>query len=753
MWHIWQALQGLWFFVAMLLSGLAFLILGQHPILAIVLLGMIVIRIYTLQNKTLWWISLSCLCIGIVVFGLQRPNENKALPIAPQRIWLYADTIQVNGDFLSFESYHHIQGHHKVKTAGRYRLKSETEKNSFQNNWHNLTLEINGQLSRPKSATNPGEFDRRLYLWQQKKIQYELEVTQIKQIQYRPNSVLEVIHGWRQRLQLYFETYPKPLSSYLKGLIIGQFNDDPTLKKDLGTLGVIHLFSLSGLHVFIMVSLLFKIATRCLVTKETIEWFLLGLLPLYGLFVGSGTGIRRAVAMVCLTILLRKLGIQLNTLDRISLVLIMQLWGNAYTLFSLGGLLSYGLVFALIFNQRRGVVQQQVMLSLCSLPIILYFQYSWHLLTILLNLVMIPLFEFMIMPVVLISMWLPADLKVLHWLNEGLRLLDNLLHVLANIDSLAIIFGRPALWVVIVLVGLSFWLMNQSHFSKRGFGLYGILIGLSFFSLHNPIYGQVTLLDIGQGDSILITTPFRRKVILIDTGGHLNLPKQPWQQAIMPSTAEKVTVPYLKSQGIRRIDSIFITHQDADHLGDLTHILNQFQVTQIVYGAGLEKNPHFYDKVAAYPKIKQIGVLAGQQISVGPLNFKTVHPFEPGSGKNEDSLVLYSQIGKKRWLFTGDCYQDGEQQIMAHYPVQVDYIKLGHHGSKTSSNPDFLRQLSPEVALISSGRQNHYGHPSPETIATLQTLNIPFFNTQTNGMIQWRYSPLTKAYFKTYDEM
>lgn len=746
-----QALQGMWFFMASLLGCLAFLILGQHTLLACGLLGLIVLRIYRLQRRILWLTSLFCLLFGAFIFSLQRPSVDTTLPPAPQKIWVYADTVRINGDFLSFEG-RYIENRRVVKTAGRYRLKSAIEKDFFQQNYRNLELEIEGQMALPATATNPGEFDRRLYLWQQKRIRYELEVKTIRQLAYRPVKLFEVLHSWRQRLQLYFATYPQPLSSYLKGLIIGQFNDDPIFKKDLGALGLIHLFSLSGLHVFIVVNLITKVGTRCWFTKETIEWFLLVSLPIYGVFSGSGTGIRRAVAMVCLTILLHKLKIPLATLDKISLILIVQLICNGYTLFSLGGLLSYGLVFALIFNQQQGLVRQQIMLSLCSLPIILYFQYSWHLLTILLNLIMIPLFESVIMPLILISAWVSPEFIGVQWLNTGLQLLNHTLHGLASMPQLMVTFGRPTLSCVILLVGLSFWIMAQKHWSKRSLIGYGLILTVSFISLHNPIYGQVTLIDIGQGDSILITTPLQRKVILIDTGGRLNLPKQPWQQGSTVPTAERVTVPYLKAQGIRQIDLMFVTHQDADHLGDLPTILKQFAVKQIVYGAGLDKNPNFYTKIAPYPKLKRTEVLAGQQITIGTLKFKVVHPFVPGSGKNEDSLVVYSQIGGKRWLFTGDCYQDGEQQILAHYPLQADYIKLGHHGSKTSSNFDFMKQLQPKVALISSGRHNRYGHPNPETLATLKTLQIPWINTQTSGMIQWTYGPFERPNFKTYHD-
>lgn len=143
-------------------------------------------------------------------------------------------------------------------------------------------------------------------------------------------------------------------------------------------------------------------------------------------------------------------------------------------------------------------------------------------------------------------------------------------------------------------------------------------------------------------------------------------------------------------------------------------------------------------------------LLAGDKVKTKDLNFDVVYPFKPVLGKNEDSLSLTFKLANKRWLFSGDLGREGEKEILNHYNLQVDYFKLGHHGSKTSSDPDFLKQLNPQLVFISSGRNNRFGHPHQETLKTLKDLSIPYLNTQDSGTITWNYSPFNSETITTF---
>ncbi|GFZ26933.1 hypothetical protein LCB40_08130 [Lactobacillus corticis] len=289
---------------------------------------------------------------------------------------------------------------------------------------------------------------------------------------------------------------------------------------------------------------------------------------------------------------------------------------------------------------------------------------------------------------------------------------------MTNSGSFAV--QRKKLWSLIVVCYLAFYLW-----------------------IHFPPYGQVTLIDVGQGDSILITTPFIRKSYLIDVGGKVNFSGKKTEPQV-----NAITIPFLRAQGIDQLDAIFLSHQDADHVGDLAPLMKQIKVKRLYVGQGMLNNPSFVKRLSYAQNTEKIEVLAGMKVNE-KIPFKIVYPFTPGSGKNEDSLSLLFNLAGKNWLFTGDLPQAGEKAIMERYNFQVDYFKLGHHGSKTSTDPDFMQKLQPKLCFISAGRQNRFGHPHPETITTLKNLAIPWVSTQDCGMISWYYG-LGQTYFRSY---
>ncbi|WP_416353000.1 DNA internalization-related competence protein ComEC/Rec2 [Agrilactobacillus fermenti] len=720
----------------------AWLVNGQRWWLPALLLSYLCIRVASLADKVVFFLMISIIVVvGTLAFRV-RPPRITTIP-APINIHIQADSIKVNGDQLSGIA---TEINSKSKSfLVYYRLQSPQEKLYFQNNYHNLNLQITGEVTPIMAATNRGQFDNRNYQWQAHRIQYAINVSQIQSCVYDDHHWIDQLLSWRQQLYLHFMRFPKPLNVYLTGLIIGKFDGDLTFKQDMSQLGIIHLFSLSGLHVFVLINGIYFFATRLRFTRELVERWLLILLPLYCLFVGAGVGIRRAVFLTVLNICLHQVKWHWGKLDKISVIMIVLLLLDPYLLFNLGGQLSFGMSLALILNRWHSAIGRQLNLMLASLPLLLYFSYSWHLGTLILNLIMIPLFEVIILPIIIGVAFLPFDMWHIHsFVNGGLTALDQCLHFVAQTRTLNVIFGQPSLIIVTGLVMTAFWILNQTQQRNRlkGSVVYGTLLVVSFIMIHFPLMGQITLIDIGQGDSILITTPFHRQTVLIDTGGKLKLPLQSWQKKIQQDGVTKITLPFLKQQGISHLDAIVLTHQDADHLGDLQTLLQSIPVVRVVFAQGLTQNPHFYQKLVD-PMIKPhyFPVLAGDQLNLAGMRFSAVHPFQPGMGANEDSLVLYTELGHKRWLFTGDVDQAGEKGIITHYPsLKVDFLKIAHHGSKTSSNPDFIQQLQPQFALISSGRHNRYGHPDQETLQTLTKLRVPYLNTQTSGMITFRYS-------------
>lgn len=212
---------------------------------------------------------------------------------------------------------------------------------------------------------------------------------------------------------------------------------------------------------------------------------------------------------------------------------------------------------------------------------------------------------------------------------------------------------------------------------------------------------------------------------------------------------ETVTVNYLHRLGITRIDTVYLSHKDVDHIGDLGALLRLMPVTTVVVPAGMAHLAKFKQLLRpALQAPRVVEALAGQRFRDG---LTAVHPFHPGPAENGDSLVLTGVFGGQRLMFTGDLDRAGERAIVAQYPeLRVPVLKLGHHGSKTASDPQVLRRLGVRTAILSVGRHNRYGHPNQETLQTLQQQGIQTYSTALQGMISYEFGPGRAGRWQTF---
>lgn len=229
-----------------------------------------------------------------------------------------------------------------------------------------------------------------------------------------------------------------------------------------------------------------------------------------------------------------------------------------------------------------------------------------------------------------------------------------------------------------------------------------------FFLCASPIESlasqYVAFLNVGQGDAILIHD--RMTDVLIDTGGL-------WNKDI----ATEVLIPFFQSHHISDIDAVFISHEDYDHCGALPSLQEHFSVKAVTVGSS------FYSQ------------------NVGNLKFTNLNRFFPGAEENKNSSVLYVEFLGMNFLFMGDADSSVEEKILHDHPsLTADIVKLGHHGSDTSSSYEFLKSISPSEAVISVGRNNRYGHPSDAVLQRLRLLGIRIRRTDEEGSIFYRKS-------------
>jgi competence protein ComEC len=253
---------------------------------------------------------------------------------------------------------------------------------------------------------------------------------------------------------------------------------------------------------------------------------------------------------------------------------------------------------------------------------------------------------------------------------------------------------------------------------------------------------EANILDVGQGDSIFLVSP-HGKTMLIDGGGAFRgFPGREEHTGTDPG--EEAVSPYLWSRGFKTIDIVALTHAHQDHLGGLTAILENFKVNELWLGR--EVDSRALSQLEALAKLRGTQIkheLRGQTFKWDDVEGDFLWPeiaateIAP-SAKNNDSLVLRLKFGDRTLLFPGDAEKAVERSMLSENDeasLHGDILKIGHHGSKNSTTPDFLSAVNPQIAIISSGEGNPYGHPSPEVLDRLQAAGVRTLRTDTNGAI------------------
>lgn len=253
---------------------------------------------------------------------------------------------------------------------------------------------------------------------------------------------------------------------------------------------------------------------------------------------------------------------------------------------------------------------------------------------------------------------------------------------------------------------------------------------------------EVTILDVGQGDSLFVVSP-QGKTLLIDGGGAFTgFPGREEQSG--PDPGEDAVSEYLWWRGYQKLDIVALTHAHQDHIGGLTAILNNFQVGQLWIGREVSSAALAnLEQLAREKKIMIVHEIKGNRFSWDGVEaqflWPEISPEEIGpSAKNNDSLVLRLQYGDRSVMLPGDAEKQAESAMLAENNeerLRSDALKIGHHGSKNSTTADFLAAVHPQIAVISAGEDNPYGHPSPEVLERLTASAIRVLRTDRNGAV------------------
>ena len=663
----------------------------------------------------------------------QQTQASQDLVAYVEKVRIFPDTIKVNGDSLSFRG----------KADGRtfqvyYKLQSEEEKEHFQALTDLYEIELEGKLSEPEGQRNFGGFDYQAYL----KTQGIYQTLTIKSIQSLNQvsswDIGENLSSLRRKAVVWIKThFPDPMRNYMTGLLLGHLDTDFEEMNELySSLGIIHLFALSGMQVGFFMDAFKKLLLRLGLTQEKLKW----LTYPFSLIYAGLTGFSASVIRSLLQKLLAQHGVK--GLDNFALTVLVLFIIMPNFFLTAGGVLSCAYAFILTMTSKEGeglkaVARESLIISLGIFPILSFYFAEFQPWSILLTFVFSFLFDVVFLPLLSILFILSFVYPVTQF-NFIFEWLEDIIRLVSQLASRPLVFGQPNAWLLILLlVSLALVYDMRKHIKRlAGFSLF--IVGL-FFLIKHPMENEITMLDVGQGESIFLRD-VTGKTILIDVGGKAESDKkiEKWQEKATTSNSQRTLIPYLKSRGVAKIDQLILTNTEKEHVGDLLEVTKAFHVGEILVSRGSLTQKEFVAELQA-TQTKVRSVTGGENLPIFGGYLEVLSPRKIGEADSYDSLVLYGKLLDKHFLFTGNLKEKGEKDLLKQYPdLELDVLKAGQHGAKTSSNPAFLEKLNPEITLISVGKNNRAKLPHQETLTRLETIKSKIYRTDQNGAIRFK---------------
>ncbi len=559
---------------------------------------------------------------------------------------------------------------------------------------------------------------------------------------------------------------PENYANLLIGLILGDngISLDETWESWYRNLGLIHILVVSGSQVSLLGGICF-LMLRPFRLKGVHLYAVMTLINVvFYALTGGGASIFRAILMTQIILYLKLIRQNTDALDILcTTALVMVLWDPALA-FNLGAQLSFLATASLIFGvpvmTARLVFLPQSLREITALsltPFLFTAPLIWHhfqvvsVLSPLANMLVLPLIEVLV-PIGFFCMGLNTlSSTIMAWPMQGcLGLMQGLNAIVSGLVSLNI---KPVLlpklgYLYMVILYLAGYLLFREEPRQRRYGmaLFGaVLICVGILTWWPSRYYTVTYLDVGQGDATLIQTP-HGKSYLIDAGNRV-IDFRTGQ--VLWDVGKRVVLPAIQYYGLRRLDGFILTHFDMDHVGGARSVVDGIRVKHVF----THHRPNLA-KAGIDEVIDLVTVENPSKLVLDKHAYLLFFPFtfqRETRSENERSVICQLVIGTKTFLFTGDLEAEGEAYLAATYGdhLQSDVFKAGHHGSKTSSTATLLRYVQPEIAVVSVGAKNRYGHPNKDVLARFQTAGVHVYRTDRDGAIEIKTDGKT-LFVKTY---
>ncbi|MBD5461814.1 MAG: DNA internalization-related competence protein ComEC/Rec2 [Lachnospiraceae bacterium] len=620
-------------------------------------------------------------------------------------------------------------------------------------------IRITGKFTSFERASNPGQFDAYSY-YQILGISYRLNQAVISAKSQKYNKFTQTAYQIRNFLsKKLFEYLPEQEASVMQTMLLGEKGGmDKELKALYQRNGIAHILAISGLHISMIGMGVYSLLKKCAVPMKVSAALSALAMLLYCMMTGFSVSAVRAVIMFSLHMgaVMAERTYDMLTAAAVAAVLILisqplYLLHSGFV-FSFGCVLGIGLILPALTEGKKEIhpavkkVLGGLGMMVVTLPIYLWFYYQFPVYSVFLNLLVIPLMSFLMAAGLLLlacSILCPPTVLPFAWLIEGiLRIYEKVCGVCDTLPGNLLTCGRPEKWQIVIYVLV---LLLLILFRKKGnlllrWGIAATAVLLVTVPVREGF--KITFLDVGQGDCICIEDGYGKNY-LVDGGS-----------SSVNSVGEYRIIPFLKSQGISRLEAVFVTHPDEDHCNGIRELMESGELQGIAIKHLVLPDISQDGKEEAYLELEQMAAKAGipvsyisrgQQIAKNGLTITCLHPSKGYLTKdaNEYSTVLTLTNGNFSAMLTGDVEGEGEQKLTQLLQEtggsKITVLKVAHHGSKYSTGETFLETISPDIALISAGENNSYGHPHEELLERLTEAGCHIYQTKDSGAITIKY--------------
>ena len=598
----------------------------------------------------------------------------------------------------------------KEKIQATYYLKENEEIKINENDY----ISIEGNISTPRKNTIKNTFNYQKYLYNN----HIYKTVNIKKINYiqKSNNVFAILKNKIVKKAC--------VSKYLCLFITG---DKSLLESDIynsfKNLGIAHLIAISGMHISIFVSILRFLLKY---VKQSIENIIIILFLLfYAFIVGFTPSVMRVVICFILDFINKKHNLDINKIKILMLSSFLLIILNPFIIYNLGFIYSYLTSFGIVLSHKfhskkywKNIIIITFFATLFTLPVNINLNYEINFLSILTNVIMVPFISFVIYPLALLTF---LCCFLLPLFNLFTNIMEKIIYLANQISVFTI--NIPRINMVFIIIYYLLLILFVYYGYKRFIFLIVFLLIFNKAIYHLDNRYQISFFDVGQGDSMAIIYPYKRNIVLIDIGGNEYY------------HVSNNIILFFKSIGVTSIKQMIITHGDFDHMGEAVKLVNNFKVEKVIFNCGsyndLEKE---LIKVLDKKKIKYYSCIKEVNIDKNKLYFLQTREYD---NENDNSNIIYTELNGYKFMFMGDASATIEKEILDKYSLSdIDVLKVGHHGSKTSSSKEFIDEIKPKYSIISVGKNNRYGHPNKEVLDNLK--NSKIYRTDEDGSIMFK---------------